>query len=674
MHKILVINGSPKKRSNTMKLVESFLEGIKDKDASIEIRKIDLVDKNIRSCTGCYSCWKKTPGTCVLEDDMEGLLKQYKDAEIVIWATPLYHFGITSIMKKFMERTLPELLPFIDDEGSETYRHPYRNLKVMENKKHILISNCGFPSKKNNYEGVYEQFDQLFGKNAWEKIICAEGELLSVTQLDNITGPYLELVRKAGQEYIETHHISKKLKSGLEKPLVAVSTFLEIADLSWDVEDLRKKEPERKSNALRLMKQMASVFNPKISPGLKAVLEMEFVDSQEKYQLVVEDNKCILLEEDFLEPTTKIKTGFKIWERISEGKLDPSHALVDKKYSVEGDLKFINLLFDGLFGSFVFHHEKKRFKPIAFVNTPFWFILTMIPWAVSFIMSGFNSVLSVVVPLLISGILCSIKKGAALNYFDKTTMLFFSFLTLLTVPWGTYYSGGMITVFTSFGLSLIWGVTLLRSIPLTADYTHYFYGRNALKNLLFLKTNRILTLVWALVFLVQGLFGMLLNSFGGNYFQSILPMLLYVPTLVFTFWFTKWYPAHCMKPEEEYNQYEDEEKEEKIETVIEEEPLIELDFGDITPELLKPKSVKKETVKKSEEKELEEKLKKEFEETLEEEVEPLELEGELQPEETAQIESIELEKGEALDEVEKKELEEEDEEKKESEMVVFKID
>ena len=551
MHKILVLNGSPKNNESlTMKLVESFLAGVSDISLDVKIETINLYEKNIKPCTGGFECWTISPGVCVKEDEMNELLVKYVEADIIIWATPLYHYGITGVMKIFLERTLPVFLPFIDPEGGGIYGHPYRNPEKMENKKHVLISTCGLPSVEKNYEGVEKQFDNLFGQGKWEKILCVEGELLGISQLDNFTGPYLELVKVAGREYIRHLSIPETIKDGLKKPFVEIKAFLELSNLSWGINDLRKDESDGGLIAWNFMKQMRAAFNTKVRPGLNAVLQMDFTDLKESYQLVIKDDECTLLRNDFTEATTRIYTHFTTWERILEGKLDPTEALMEKKYTVEGDFSLMNALVDGLFGSMVLHIEKKKkILPVVFKNTPYWFILTMIPWLICFFLSNSNPFHAVIVPLLVSGGLCAIKKGSELVYFDKATLLFFSLLALVTVPWSIGYDGMTIAFSGFMGIFVIWFASVFKTVPLTADYTHFFNGRNALRNVLFLKTNRILTLVWALLFLVQGLIAQWLGTTSMVNFAAVIPLVLLIPGFIFTGWFTKWYPAYRAKPE-----------------------------------------------------------------------------------------------------------------------------
>ena len=80
--KILVINGSPKgKRSNTYKLTSSFINGISETN-EIEYEEIIVKDKNIGTCIGCFGCWNKTPGICVIKDDMKEILDKILNEQL----------------------------------------------------------------------------------------------------------------------------------------------------------------------------------------------------------------------------------------------------------------------------------------------------------------------------------------------------------------------------------------------------------------------------------------------------------------------------------------------------------------------------------------------------------------------------------------------------------------
>ncbi|MDR2053653.1 MAG: NAD(P)H-dependent oxidoreductase, partial [Treponema sp.] len=67
---ILVLNGSPKgEHSNTLELTLAFIDGITAVQ-NHSINTITVSRKNIEPCRGCFCCWEKTPGKCVIPDDM----------------------------------------------------------------------------------------------------------------------------------------------------------------------------------------------------------------------------------------------------------------------------------------------------------------------------------------------------------------------------------------------------------------------------------------------------------------------------------------------------------------------------------------------------------------------------------------------------------------------------
>lgn len=79
--KTLVINSSPKgARSDCLKLTKAFVKGL-ETDAEI----LHAAELTIRPCTGCYTCWRATPGVCVHHDDMPEVLEKLPP--------PIWSFG-----------------------------------------------------------------------------------------------------------------------------------------------------------------------------------------------------------------------------------------------------------------------------------------------------------------------------------------------------------------------------------------------------------------------------------------------------------------------------------------------------------------------------------------------------------------------------------------------------
>ena len=229
---ILLINGSPRgKRSNTYKLASAFIDGIRDKE-DLVLEELSVDKLKISSCLGCFSCWNKTPGKCVINDDMADVIEKLLWADITVWSFPLYYYSVPGKLKTLIDRQLPMLLPFMVKDV-KSGGHPSRY--DMSGKRNVLISTCGFYTAEGNYDAVTALSDHLFGKDNYEKIFCPQGELFSVPELSKRTNEYLEYVRTAGQEFA-AGTITDETKGKLNTLLFPKETFEAMADASWGVE------------------------------------------------------------------------------------------------------------------------------------------------------------------------------------------------------------------------------------------------------------------------------------------------------------------------------------------------------------------------------------------------------------------------------------------------------
>ncbi len=232
--KITVFNGSPRgSRGNTHIMAEAFTEGLRR--AGAEVENILLVEKNIKHCLGCFSCWVKTPGKCVIKDDMAPLLDKYIKSDIVVYATPLYVDYVSGIMKDFMDRMLPIVCPEFEKDGDGQTRHKRRYEKYPDM---IMMSNCGFP-EVGQFE-VLQLFcdrNMRFGKaNVIAQIYRSQGELLKSDNagLKPLIEKYKDLLREAGEEIAKNRKLPLKLQEELEKPLIPEDKYAGDVNRAWE--------------------------------------------------------------------------------------------------------------------------------------------------------------------------------------------------------------------------------------------------------------------------------------------------------------------------------------------------------------------------------------------------------------------------------------------------------
>jgi hypothetical protein len=138
---VVVLNASPLKgRGNTALVLQPFVEGMKEAGASVDL--YHTIDLSVSPCRGDLSCWLKTNGRCVIEDDMRWLLPKLGEADLWVLATPVYVDGMVSTLKAVLERTVPLGMPNMELRNGRL-RHPSRYARESR-RSLVLVSSCGF--------------------------------------------------------------------------------------------------------------------------------------------------------------------------------------------------------------------------------------------------------------------------------------------------------------------------------------------------------------------------------------------------------------------------------------------------------------------------------------------------------------------------------------------------
>ena len=566
---ILAINGSPKgERSNTWRVTSAFLQGITAQEESARgqapvVETLNVCALDIKPCLGCFSCWSKTPGTCCLHDDMQGVIEKILWADVIIWSFPLYYFGLPGPLKNLIDRQLPMSLPFMSAE-TESGGHPSRY--DMGGKRTVVVSTCGFYTAKGNYSGVTDLFDRLCGKSGYTTIFCGQGELFRVKELAARTDEYLSWVKKAGEEFATdcvgnagsaangraADGISRETRSKLDQNLFPRDVFEAMADASWGVNESGEKEDP----SLVFTRQMAALYRKQAWRGHDLALDMHYTDIDKTYRIALGADGSRVEEEPTegfaTDYTTRINTPFDVWQSIAAGKIRGDEALMQHLYSVEGDFDLM-MHWDEYFGAANAGASSNTSdnagkagvasssgKNAAEPKTNM--LLLLIPWIVFWIATSINSFwgsLISVAACVLPPVLMHRTKATAYDQISALAVgacsisLLAGASPVLIIPASYFLFGAM------------WTATCFAKVPLTAHYSKNSYnGDEALRNPIFMKTNRILTAAWGVLYLVTPIWTYFIMQTDAaslvGAINSVLPALMGA----FTAWFQKWYPAH----------------------------------------------------------------------------------------------------------------------------------
>jgi multimeric flavodoxin WrbA len=131
--KAMIVYDSDNKTENSEKLHRLLMQLFLQKN--IEIIQFGIDRSNVKNCMGCFGCWIKTPGECIIEDSLNSINKTYVNSDLVIYLTPVTFGQYSSNIKNVIDRFIPTVLPFFEKRNGTT-SHPKRYEKYP---KQVLI-------------------------------------------------------------------------------------------------------------------------------------------------------------------------------------------------------------------------------------------------------------------------------------------------------------------------------------------------------------------------------------------------------------------------------------------------------------------------------------------------------------------------------------------------------
>ena len=205
-------------------ILNPFLEGMKEAGADVDLfytRKL-----KIGPCNGDMSCWFVNPGTCGQKDDMQMLLPKFKEADVIVWASPVYYAGVTGPLKNLMDRQLP--LHMQGELGSKR-------------QKIVLVSTCG-AWEVSMFDPLLLQMNALYSRPEGSSDFAgallrpmADGmkEMIKAGETRLVEGVF-RAAKEAGRQLAKEGKISEELQKEVAKELMPRDAYYKAAQMMME--------------------------------------------------------------------------------------------------------------------------------------------------------------------------------------------------------------------------------------------------------------------------------------------------------------------------------------------------------------------------------------------------------------------------------------------------------
>ena len=176
--KIVILNGSPRKKGNTSALCAAFAEGAES--AGHSVTEFFLGGMDIHGCLGCFGGHSGRECPCVQRDDMAQVYPAVRDCDVVVLASPLYYWNLSGQLRTAVDR----LFALEEGDGNLLRGHGRGGVLLMA-------------AEGSGFEDAVLYFDHLMEHLRWKnlgKALCG-----GVMDVGDIAGrPELEQARELG--------------------------------------------------------------------------------------------------------------------------------------------------------------------------------------------------------------------------------------------------------------------------------------------------------------------------------------------------------------------------------------------------------------------------------------------------------------------------------------------
>jgi len=149
--KIVILNGSPRRKGNTSALVKAFTQGAGSSGHTVT--EFFLNDMDIHGCKGCFGGHSSKDCPCVQHDDMSKIYPAVKDCDVIVLATPLYYWNMSGQLRTAVDR----LFALEEGDGNLLRGHGRASALLMAAEGH-------------GFEDVLTYYDHLMEHLRWKNL------------------------------------------------------------------------------------------------------------------------------------------------------------------------------------------------------------------------------------------------------------------------------------------------------------------------------------------------------------------------------------------------------------------------------------------------------------------------------------------------------------------------
>lgn len=344
--RVLLLRANPRKTGYTQRLTDLFLAGLQQGAAQVE--DVDLTARRIEPCLGCYSCWTTTPGECVHRDDMQELRDQFLAADVIVCATPLYYYAMSSYLKCFWERTMPLTRHGLEKTAAGLMRN---NIRYPDRWDKTLITIVVgalqggevFDAARETFRLIADGLDMKLGG----QLIRPESYLIQFSLAKPLAVRTIEAAfERAGREVAATGEVSAATSEKAATPLAPDEVrFREYSNVYWEnaialggeAGNLDKVSERVGTDVRIMMREMERSVDLQAIARVKAVIQFDFPDRDLYYRITLNCGVCEMRQEHTEQPDLRITCAGEVWGKVLVGRIDVMAALKKGDIQLEGD-------------------------------------------------------------------------------------------------------------------------------------------------------------------------------------------------------------------------------------------------------------------------------------------------------------------------------------------------